>query len=106
MSRRAGVDHAESGAGPITVIALEATASEDPRTAAARPAPGEASASDRAQLVVVANRLPIQRLTIENGAGWQASPGGLASALTPVVSGTGGVWIGWNGLDGAPDRDY
>src|SRR6478735_6439211 len=54
-------------------------------------------ASGSAGLVVVSNRLPV-RLE-EDGAGsrWQTSPGGLVSALTPVLRGRDGVWVGWTG---------
>ncbi len=51
-------------------------------------------------LVVVANRLPVERI---NGNGdWQPSPGGLVSALAPVIRQNGGKWIGWSG---AADED-
>jgi trehalose 6-phosphate synthase len=53
-----------------------------------------------AGLVVVANRLPVA-LTAGNGRPtWTASPGGLASALTPVLRGTDGVWVGGVGQPG------
>jgi trehalose 6-phosphate synthase/phosphatase len=58
------------------------------------------------RLIVVSNRLP---LTLRRGAeGWRAerSPGGLATALGPVVSQLGGMWIGWPGeAPEGPDAD-
>lgn len=49
-------------------------------------------------LVVVANRLPVERTDHGEGAGeWSPSPGGLVSALTPVLERQGGTWIGWSG---------
>ncbi|MFL6197083.1 MAG: trehalose-6-phosphate synthase [Thermoanaerobaculia bacterium] len=50
------------------------------------------------RLLVVSNRLPIV-LEKKNGA-WGLKPGsgGLVSALAPVLSHRGGVWIGWPGL--------
>ncbi len=59
-----------------------------------------------ADLVVVANRLPVDR--VRNGdseadaAGtspdqWRRSPGGLVTALEPVMQGTHGAWVGWAG---------
>jgi trehalose 6-phosphate synthase/phosphatase len=49
-------------------------------------------------LVVVANRLPVDRRTGPDGTpSWQPSPGGLVAALEPVLRGRQGVWIGWNG---------
>jgi trehalose 6-phosphate synthase/phosphatase len=50
------------------------------------------------RLLVVSNRLPIV-LEKKNGS-WGLKPGagGLVSALAPVLSHRGGVWIGWPGL--------
>jgi trehalose 6-phosphate synthase len=48
--------------------------------------------------VVVASRLPVDR--IENPEGepdWRPSPGGLVTALEPVMREAEGVWIGWSG---------
>ncbi|MEX0757868.1 MAG: trehalose-6-phosphate synthase, partial [Acidimicrobiia bacterium] len=58
----------------------------------------EQSASD--QLVVVANRLPV-RLDESTGR-WETSPGGLVSALAPVLRQRQGTWIGWPGI---PDQE-
>jgi alpha,alpha-trehalose-phosphate synthase [UDP-forming] len=54
-----------------------------------------------AGLVVISNRLPV-RLEDDAGEGprWHASPGGLVSALTPVLRGRDGVWVGWSGQSG------
>ncbi len=50
-------------------------------------------------LVVVANRLPVDRVTLPDGAeGWARSPGGLVSALAPVMRQHDGTWIGWVGV--------
>ena len=48
----------------------------------------------RAELVVVANRLPVDR---DEDGGWRTSPGGLVTALEPVVRSTHGAWVGWPG---------
>ena len=50
------------------------------------------------RVVVVANRLPIafDGETRE----WKTSPGGLVSALTPILQDTGGSWVGWSGVPG------
>ena len=55
--------------------------------------------------VVVANRLPVDRVQSADGSvEWQRSPGGLVSALEPVMHGAGGAWVGWSGSAGAaPD---
>ena len=44
-------------------------------------------------LVVLANRLPVQRVNDE----WRASPGGLVRAMLGVLRSRGGAWIGWSG---------
>ncbi len=54
-------------------------------------------------LVVVANRLPLQAVEIApDEVEWRAAPGGLVSALDPVVGRSDAVWIGWNGIAGTP----
>jgi trehalose 6-phosphate synthase len=50
-----------------------------------------------AQLVVVANRLPVRRVEHDGKMHWDLSPGGLVSALTPALAGGAGMWIGWPG---------
>ncbi|UMG93475.1 trehalose-6-phosphate synthase [Nocardioides sp. TF02-7] len=49
-------------------------------------------------LVIVANRLPVDRITEEDGStSWRRSPGGLVSAIEPVMRANDGVWMGWPG---------
>lgn len=51
-----------------------------------------------ASFVVVANRLPVDRLQHPDGSvEWQRSPGGLVSAMEPVMQGNHGTWVGWPG---------
>lgn len=66
------------------------------------PAPADPAPSAAASrpLIVVANRLPVSRC--ETTQEWTISPGGLVSALTPVVRRTGGTWVGWDGTEGDP----
>ncbi|GGC05239.1 bifunctional alpha,alpha-trehalose-phosphate synthase (UDP-forming)/trehalose-phosphatase [Cellulomonas carbonis] len=54
--------------------------------------------SGRYGLVVVANRLPVD-LTVEDdgSTSWRRSPGGLVSALEPVMQAADGAWVGWAG---------
>ncbi len=60
-----------------------------------------ASAPARADLVIVANRLPVDRVVNADGSvTWRRSPGGLVSALGPVMHDEPGAWIGWPGDDG------
>jgi trehalose 6-phosphate synthase len=55
--------------------------------------------------VVVANRLPVDRVTEDDGStSWRTSPGGLVTAMDSVMRGRGGAWIGWSGDPGdAPE---
>lgn len=64
--------------------------------------PQPAARSDRAyDLVVVANRLPVDVSLGEDGRPtWTRSPGGLVTALAPVMAQAEGAWVGWGG---APD---
>jgi len=56
-------------------------------------------------LVVVANRLPVDRRDEPDGTtSWQPSPGGLVSALEPIMQRHEGAWVGWTGAPGdAPE---
>ena len=48
--------------------------------------------------MVVANRLPVDRVLRSDGTSdWRTSPGGLVTALEPVLRAQDGVWIGWPG---------
>jgi trehalose 6-phosphate synthase len=49
------------------------------------------------RFVVVANRLPVDRVSGGRGSEWRPSPGGLVTALAPVLRSHEGVWIGWPG---------
>jgi trehalose 6-phosphate synthase len=51
-----------------------------------------------AELVIVANRLPVDRVTQPDGTpGWRVSPGGLVTALEPIMRANEGLWVGWPG---------
>ncbi|MCY0906071.1 alpha,alpha-trehalose-phosphate synthase (UDP-forming) [Arthrobacter sp. H14-L1] len=53
--------------------------------------------------IVVSNRLPVDRVPgAEGDGGWRRSPGGLVTALAPVMNKADGAWVGWHG---APDED-
>jgi alpha,alpha-trehalose-phosphate synthase [UDP-forming] len=52
--------------------------------------------------VVVASRLPVDRVD-DPGSGesqWRPSPGGLVTALQPVMRDANGAWVGWPGSAG------
>src|SRR5699024_11952778 len=52
-----------------------------------------------ASFVVVANRLPVDRVVTADGEEtWRTSPGGLVTALEPVMRRQGGAWLGWHGI--------
>jgi trehalose 6-phosphate synthase len=54
--------------------------------------------SSKRDFVVVASRLPVDRTEgPDGGQEWMPSPGGLVTALEPVMRESGGVWIGWSG---------
>jgi trehalose 6-phosphate synthase len=57
------------------------------------------------EFVVVANRLPVDEVVADDGSrSWTRSPGGLVSALQPIVRRHGGAWVGWTGQPGeAPE---
>ena len=55
--------------------------------------------------VVVANRLPVDRVETPDGSvEWKRSPGGLVTAMEPVMQAADGAWVGWSGSPGeAPE---
>jgi trehalose 6-phosphate synthase len=55
-------------------------------------------------LLIVANRLPATRVKARGKVQFKRSPGGLVSALIPIVQKSGGGWIGWSG-GAAPTPD-
>ncbi len=59
--------------------------------------------SNHARLVVVSNRLPltISRDDETGDTAIVSASGGLVTALGPVLSRRGGLWIGWSGTSGA-----
>lgn len=59
------------------------------------------------QLVMVSNRLPVDKTVNEDGTvSWEPSPGGLVTAVEPIVQKFGCVWVGWPGGTGsAEDMD-
>ncbi|ORA37155.1 alpha,alpha-trehalose-phosphate synthase (UDP-forming) [Mycobacterium aquaticum] len=64
---------------------------------------GLTAASGESDFVVVANRLPIDLERLPDGTTrWKRSPGGLVTALEPLLRKRRGAWIGWAGI---PDSD-
>jgi len=60
----------------------------------------------RSTFVVVANRLPVDEEITPDGRRWGASPGGLVTALRPVVAAHRGAWVGWAGGAGAAAEPF
>src|SRR5215813_7406236 len=49
--------------------------------------------------VVVANRLPVDLERLPDGTtAWKRSPGGLVTALEPLLRRRRGAWVGWTGV--------
>ena len=57
----------------------------------------------RSNFLIAANRLPAHRVVSGKSFSWRRSPGGLVSALEPILLERGGIWVGW---DGAPGRAH
>lgn len=62
--------------------------------------------TSKSQFVVVANRLPVNRKGRGASARWEMSPGGLVSAITPILQARDGAWVGWAGSSGASPKPF
>ena len=61
--------------------------------------------SGDSDFVVVANRLPIDMERLPDGSTtWKRSPGGLVTALEPLLRRRRGAWIGWPGVIDADEE--
>ena len=61
--------------------------------------------SGNSDFVVVANRLPIDMERLPDGSTtWKRSPGGLVTALEPLLRKQRGAWIGWPGVVDGPEE--
>ena len=62
-------------------------------------------ASHTFDLVIAANRLPVDRVVGPDGdVSWRTSPGGLVTAMESVMRNREGAWVGWAGESGdAPE---
>ncbi len=62
------------------------------------PSPASRTSHSTASFVVVANRLPVDRVENSDGTvSWRTSPGGLVTAFEPVMRSHHGAWVGWHG---------
>jgi trehalose 6-phosphate synthase len=78
-----------------------------PSQVAERDAPSARAGRPGSSFVVVANRLPVDRVENPDGTtSWRRSPGGLVTALEPVMRANKGAWIGWAGAPGAAPEPF
>jgi trehalose 6-phosphate synthase len=49
------------------------------------------------EVIIVSNRLPVHRVSERGEDRWETSPGGLVSALKPILQSVESTWIGWTG---------
>ncbi|WKG02757.1 trehalose-6-phosphate synthase [Mycolicibacterium sp. HK-90] len=69
------------------------------------PEGGRKAVSGNSDFVVVANRLPIDMERLPDGStSWKRSPGGLVTALEPLLRKRRGAWIGWAGIPDSGDE--
>ncbi len=62
-------------------------------TAASKERPPQAAY----EFLVVCNRLPVELRAAEGRLSWEPSPGGLVTAMEPVLRDREAVWLGWSG---------
>lgn len=61
---------------------------------------------EASDIVIVSNRLPVHRVSKNGSTTWETSPGGLVSALTPILRDRSSTWIGWAGTAGSAPRPF
>jgi trehalose 6-phosphate synthase len=60
-----------------------------------------------AEFVIVANRLPVDLEELPDGTKrWKRSPGGLVTALEPMLRSREGAWVGWPGVADADAEPF
>src|ERR1700723_3597652 len=63
--------------------------------------------SGDSDFVVVANRLPVDLERLPDGTTtWKRSPGGLVTALEPLLRRRRGAWVGWPGVPSDHDEGF
>ncbi|MBF4477716.1 trehalose 6-phosphate synthase [Rhodococcus rhodochrous J3] len=68
-------------------------------TAGEADAAGNHDSHAGSDFVVVANRLPVDLERLPDGTTrWKRSPGGLVTALEPILRANNGAWVGWAGV--------
>ncbi len=56
-----------------------------------------ALSTERSDIVILSNRLPVHQTERDGKQNWEISPGGLVSAMTPILRDHECIWIGWAG---------
>lgn len=56
--------------------------------------------------MIVSNRLPVHRVKRNRATAWQTSPGGLVSALKPILQDRASTWVGWPGYAGVAPKPF
>jgi trehalose 6-phosphate synthase len=56
----------------------------------------------QSSFVIVANRLPVDETVSAGQRAWRRSPGGLVTALRPILREGHTAWVGWAGGEGSP----
>ena len=65
------------------------------------------SARPTFDLVIAANRLPVDQVTAADGTvEWRRSPGGLVTAMESAMQNKAGAWVGWAGEPGEPPEPF
>src|SRR6202035_1687378 len=76
-------------------------------TRSAGQAGSSAGRGEGSQFVVVANRLPVDLERLPDGTTtWKRSPGGLVTALEPLLRRRRGAWVGWPGVPSDHDEGF
>ncbi|OMH24525.1 alpha,alpha-trehalose-phosphate synthase (UDP-forming) [Tersicoccus phoenicis] len=70
-----------------------------------QPQPGATPTGDY-DFIVVSNRLSVDRVVVDGESDWRRSPGGLVTALAPVMAQADGAWVGWNGAVDEPLDEF
>ncbi len=55
---------------------------------------------NQSRLIIISNRVPFNISITHKGVKYKKSVGGLVTAMDPLISKRGGLWIGWSGLTG------
>ena len=62
--------------------------------------------TEAGETVILSNRLPVHRVKKDGAAAWETSPGGLVSALNPILRDGSSMWIGWAGTAASAPKPF